>query len=203
MAGGGKLLDAESENTRGFVANSEHAVWLGGVQINAVALVQIDLFAAYEEGHAALKHIVEFLPRVRAFVNDACRRLGLDGDNEHIRFMIEKPAYQTAVVVRFRALHGNALTVPHHEVGFHVGCFREHELFGGDAVFMSDLHQVRDSDIQLALFDPLVLFLIDFDDFSDLLHRYVEYLAQTAQAFSKLFELFVHKEESVGRWKRR
>ena len=73
-----------------------------------------------------------------------------------------------------------------------MGCLGKDELFGRYAILAGNLHQVRDGDVQLALFYFLILVSTDANSLCHLADGDVEHVAQSAQALTNLFQLFVH-----------
>ena len=61
-----------------------------------------------------------------------------------------------------------------------MGGLGKHQFLGADTVLVGYLHQVRDGNVDLALFNLQIFFHVDADDLGHFLGRNVEHVAQTA-----------------------
>ena len=64
-----KLFYRKCQELHGLVADGQHAVGLGGVEIDAVALLQNNGLATDIQLHTALEHEVEFLSGMGVLVD--------------------------------------------------------------------------------------------------------------------------------------
>ena len=130
-----------------------------GVEVDAVAWVECQLFAADAQEQAAFDDEVELLSVVRVVVHGAVA--GFDGDDEGVGLAVAEAGGQGLVLVDLGALYADAMSGAGEEVGAHLGFFAEHEGVECDAVVAGYLLEHADGDVVLAGFGAFILGLVD------------------------------------------
>ena len=121
-----------------------------------------------------------------------CLWLRFDSDDEHLGLPVCKTTCKTLILISFGAFHTHALPLSHYRIRAHVRFFVKHQGIGTHTIFLGNLHQVRDGDVQFSTFDEFVLLEGNVTSVGNFLCRKVEHLAQSTQALSYLLQLIIH-----------
>ena len=185
-------LEDNGEKLHGLSVECAHAVGLGGIEIDAVALVEHEHLLADGEFEAALGHHVKLLSLVGVLVQRLVLGFGLDGHHEGVGLAGTETAGKALVGVLLAALHAHALTLAGEEIEPVVGLLAKEEYIEGDAILLGDFLQVADGEFSLALFHLQIGFGVDAAQVCHFFGGDVEHVAQSLEALSYLFDCVIH-----------
>ena len=190
------LLSDDGDELAGDVAVAALAVGVGGVEIDAVAGVQLDVAIPEGENERPFQHVVELLAVVAHQLGRLVARI--QDDQQRLHDLAGVAAGHVLVVIPGETLDLLGLAATHQVVGVQLRRGAREDLGEVDVELAGHVVDGRDGDVLAGLLPAAVGVDIDAELLGHSVARHVAGLAQALQALAQIFQvLFFHVRPSI------